>query len=81
MKDIKSAILGGLCIPLGVIIYLIYAHVVSFLEPALSIVIGGGFFLAILGTIAWFFWNLKDFIISIFKKDNSVNDKGFKKHF
>lgn len=81
MKDLKSAILGALCIPLGFVVFIIYAKIVTYFEPLIAFVIGGGFTLAILGIIAWFFWNLKDFIISIFKKDNSVNEKGFKKHF
>lgn len=81
MKEFKSAILGALCIPLGLVVFFIYTKVVTYLDPVLTIVIGGGFWLAILAIVAWFIWNMKDFIKSIFKKDNSVNDKGFKKHF
>lgn len=64
-----------------VIIYFFYVHIVSFLDPILTIVLGGGFVLAILVGIGMFFLNMKDFIVSIFKDDKTKDEKGFKKHF
>jgi uncharacterized membrane protein (DUF485 family) len=80
MKEhLKSILIGLSVFPMGVVFYLIYVHVISFLDPFLSLVIGGGFILALLVIIVSFFLNLKDFVVSIFKKDSGVDDKGFKK--
>jgi hypothetical protein len=42
-------------------------------------VIGGGFILALLVVVINLLINLKDFIVSIFKKNDEVDEKGFKK--
>lgn len=79
-EDFKIAILAMMALPLGLIMYLVYVHVVSLLDPILSIVFGGGFLLAILICIFSFFVNLKDFVVSIFKDDDTLDERGFKKH-
>jgi hypothetical protein len=61
------------------IFYLFYVHIISLLDPILSIVIGGGFILALLVVVINLLINLKDFIVSIFKKNDEVDEKGFKK--
>lgn len=77
----KTILVGLTVFPLAVIFYLIYAHTVSFLDPLLTIVIGGGFALAILAMVVGLILNLKDFIVSIFKENKELDEKGFKKHF
>lgn len=73
--------MGLTIIPLGIIFYLIYAYTVSILDPILTIFIGGGFALAIIAIIVGLAFNLKDFVVSIFKENKEVDHKGFKKHF
>lgn len=82
MKEhFKMIVAGLLGFPLMLVIYYLYAHVVSFLDPLLTIVLGGGFVLALLVGVGMFFVNMKDFIVSIFKDDKTKDRKGFKKHF
>lgn len=81
LSDFKIAFWGLLALPLGLIAFLAYAEVVTFLDPLITIFLGGGFVLAMLVVVGKLIWNLKDFIVSIFKDDKEVNEKGFKKHF
>ncbi|MGG4267443.1 hypothetical protein [Peribacillus simplex] len=80
-KHLKTIVISVLAFPLTAILYLTYVHIVSFLDPVLSIVIGGAFVLAVLGIVLGLVLCMKDFIVSIFKKNNEVDGKGFKKHF
>lgn len=80
-ETFKTALKTLLALPIGFGAYILYIHVVSVLDGVFTIVLGGAFLLVILATAYWLVDNLKDFIISIFKKDNSVNEKGLKKHF
>lgn len=61
--------------------YMIYIHVISVLSVPIGVIYGLFILLILLGV----FWNLlviiKDVVVSIFKKDDSRNEKGFKKHF
>lgn len=59
--------------------YFVYIHLISLLDPLLSIVVGGAFFLLIVLVLINFFVNIKDFVVSIFKKDRGVDEKGFKR--
>jgi hypothetical protein len=80
-KHVRDILVGLSCFPLAIIFFLVYAHVVSFLDPFLTIVLGGGFLLAIILILGLFLRNMKDFIVSIFKENKEVDSKGFKKHF
>lgn len=81
LSDFKVALLGLLALPIGLIAFLAYAKVITFLDPLITIVMGGGFVIAVLIILWKLLFNLKDFVVSIFKDDKEVNDKGFKKHF
>lgn len=77
----KRVLIGLSVFPMAVIFYLLYIHVISLLDPILMIVIGGGGILAVLASVYWLIVNIKDFIVSIFKENKEVDEKGFKKHF
>jgi hypothetical protein len=79
LKHLKTILIGLSVFPMCLIFYLFYVHIISLLDPILSIVIGGGFILALLVVVINFLINLKDFIVSIFKKNDEVDEKGFKK--
>ncbi|WNS74229.1 hypothetical protein RRV45_15065 [Bacillus sp. DTU_2020_1000418_1_SI_GHA_SEK_038] len=68
-------------IPLGIVIYLAYIHTISFLDPLLSIVFGGIFFLVVIVGVVKLLIVIKDIVVSIFKDDKTRDEKGFKKHF
>ena len=80
-QEFKALIFIILSLPLGLIMYIVYANVVTFLDPVLTLIFGGGFLLFILSILFWIFINLKDFVVSIFKKDDTRDERGFKKHF
>jgi hypothetical protein len=80
-QHVKTLLIGLSVFPMFVLLYMIYIHVISALDPILSLVIGGGFIIAILLSIFWLIVNIKDFVVSIFKDNKEVNEKGFKKHF
>ncbi|MEK5065884.1 hypothetical protein [Cytobacillus sp. FSL R5-0596] len=77
---VKFGTLVLISLPLGLLIWLIYAKVLNFLDPILTIVVGGAFWLVIALMVVMFLVNIKDFIISIFKDDDTRNEKGFKKN-
>lgn len=77
----KNILIGLVSFPILLLIYFFYVHIVSLLDPILTIVLGGGFILALLVGVGMFFLNMKDFIVSIFKDDKTKDEKGFKKHF
>lgn len=66
---------------IGLVFFLIYIHAVSWLAypigllVVLAVVIVGVLWLGHLAV------NIKDFIVSIFKDDDTRDEKGFKKHF
>jgi hypothetical protein len=78
--NVKFGTLVLISLPLGLLIWLIYANVVNFLDPVLTVVVGGAFWLAIGIMLILFLVNVKDFIVSIFKDDETRNKKGFKKN-
>lgn len=79
--DIKTALKALIALPIGLIAYMVYIHLVSALDGVFTLVLGGAFVLVILATVYWLIINLKDFFKSIFKDNKEVNEKGFKKHF
>jgi hypothetical protein len=78
-EHIKTILVGLSVFPMCVIFYLLYVHVISLLDPILSLGIGGVFILALLVVVIKFLINLKDFVVSIFKDKNEVDENGFKK--
>lgn len=80
-EESKVIFFGILSLPLGLVMWLAYVHIVSFLDPLITIVLGGGFIIAVLIGIVNLIINLKDFIVSIFKDDKTRDERGFKKHF
>ncbi|MBU8770342.1 hypothetical protein [Cytobacillus oceanisediminis] len=58
----------------------LYNVVYPLVEPVVAVVVGGAFGIALLIIIFMFFVNIKDFIVSIFKDDDTRNEKGFKKN-
>lgn len=70
--------LAGLVI--GLVFYLSYIHVVSWLAYPIGILVLIA--VVVVGFLALgnFFVNIKDFIVSIFKDDDTRNEKGFKKN-
>ncbi len=80
-KGVRSFLLtiGGLA--LGLIFYLLYVHVISLFAYPVSIVYAAFIILVLGGFIIVLFSNLKDFVISMFKDNKEVDEKGFKKHF
>lgn len=81
LSDFKVAILGLLALPLGLLAFLAYAGIVNYFDPLITIILGGGFVIAILLGLGKLIFNLKDFIVSIFKENKETDEKGFKKHF
>lgn len=77
--EIKDIILGALCIPFGFVLFYIYAKVVTYFDPLISLVIGGGFLIAVILLCIRFFNAFGYFIYSVFKKDRGVDKNGFKK--
>jgi Na+-transporting methylmalonyl-CoA/oxaloacetate decarboxylase gamma subunit len=74
-------VLVGLSVfPLAIIFYLLYAHVVSFLDPILTIVLGGGFALALLILLFRLIMGIVYFVKTMFKDDKELDKRGFKKN-
>lgn len=78
MKHIKEVLIGLSVFPMAVLFFIIFAHIASLIDPILTFFIGGGFWLLVVIVLVKFGANMKDFIVSIFKKDKGTNDKGFK---
>ena len=66
---------------LGVIFYLVYVHVISLFAYPVAIVYAIFIIVVLGGFLIVLFSNLKDFVVSIFKENKEVDEKGFKKHF
>ncbi len=81
LSDFKVAILGLLALPLGLLAFLVYAGIVNYFDPLITIIMGGGFVLAVLIGLGKLLFNLKDFVVSLFKENKERDEKGFKKHF
>jgi hypothetical protein len=81
IEGLKHYVLVLISLPLGLVMWLVYVHTVSILDPILTIVLGGGFILAMLLGLINILIILKDFIVSIFKDDKTRDERGFKKHF
>lgn len=79
-EKVKFGTLVLISLPLGLLIWLVYANVVNFLDPVLTVVVGGAFWVVIGIMVILFLLNIKDFIVSIFKDDDTRNEKGFKKN-
>ncbi|WP_313798793.1 hypothetical protein [Cytobacillus sp.] len=80
-KFLFSAFSPLLWIPLGIVVYLSYIHLISWLSYPIGAVVVIFFGLAI---ICWLFFFMKDviyFVKRLFKDDNTRDEKGFKKHF
>lgn len=73
-------VVGLLTLPMAILFFIFYAHIVSLLDPILTFVFGGALVLALLVGSFNLIVNLKDFIVSIFKDDKTKNDRGFKKN-
>jgi uncharacterized membrane protein (DUF485 family) len=76
----KSVLVGLSVFPLAIIFYLLYAHVVSFLDPILTIVLGGGFALALLILLFRLIMGIVYFVKTMFKDDKELDKRGFKKN-
>ncbi|MBS4200270.1 hypothetical protein KHA93_11575 [Bacillus sp. FJAT-49732] len=62
------------------IFYLVYIHVISLLSVPIGIIALLGAVFIIGAVLFSLFVNVKDFVVSIFKKDDSLDDRGFRKH-
>ncbi|MGD6898593.1 hypothetical protein [Bacillus infantis] len=69
-----------LSIPIGLVMWLLYVNLVTFLDPVFTVVIGGAFWLLLAAALIVLLINIKDFIVSIFKDDDTRDEKGFKKN-
>ncbi|WP_203289860.1 hypothetical protein [Metabacillus sp. cB07] len=78
MKNIKLGLWGILGFPIGLVIYFIYIHVVSLIDPILTIWFGGAVLLALIFAVFLIIKNVSYVIYTMFKKDRGVDEKGFK---
>jgi hypothetical protein len=78
---IKDILIGLTVFPMAVIFFLVYVHVISFLDPILSIGIGGLFWIIVLVLLWKLVVIIKDVVVSMFKENKEVDHRGFKKHF
>lgn len=75
LKTVFVALVG---VPLAFVFYLIYVFVIDTYLTAVYAVL---FIPLVLAVLYWLVVNLKDFVVSIFKENKEVDEKGFKKHF
>jgi hypothetical protein len=78
-RFIKGIAVGLGIFAIGVVFYLAYIHLISLLDPILTIVVGGAFWLAILAGLWKLIVILKDIVMSIFSKKEELDERGFKK--
>ncbi|WP_050613328.1 hypothetical protein [Bacillus testis] len=76
IKGLKSVLVVVIGIPLAIVAYL---FLTSIIESALTIFYGIIVIPLVLAMVYWFVFNLKDFVVSIFKKDKGVDKDGFTK--
>ncbi|MCK6203922.1 hypothetical protein KZX50_00475 [Bacillus infantis] len=80
IKNVKFLIMTIIGLVLGVIGYLAYIHLISFLYYPVAIIFMIAVVIFGILVLINFFSGLKYFIVRLFKDDDTLDEKGFKKN-